>query len=70
MGIIHFLGGFSKMENALTLEEEKELIALKKAINEGISSVHFMKMERFTELFVKTISGKGETGSFLEPTNF
>lgn len=70
METIRSLGGFSELENALTPEEEQELIALKKAINEGVSSVHFMKMERFTELFVKTISGKGEDGSFLEPTNF
>jgi hypothetical protein len=58
------------MENALTKEEQEELIALKKAINDNVSSVHYDKMERFTELFVKTISGKGETGVFAGPTNF
>jgi hypothetical protein len=58
------------MENALTKEEQEELIALKQAINDNVSSVHYDKMERFTELFVKTISGKGETGVFVEPTNF
>lgn len=58
------------MENSLTKEEQEELIALKKAINDGVSTVHPDKQERFTELLVKTLSGKGENGVFLEPTNF
>lgn len=58
------------MENALTPEEQEELIALKKAINDHPASVHPLKQERFTELFVKTLSGKGENSIFLEPTNF
>lgn len=58
------------MENALTKEEQEELIALKKAINDYPASVHPDKQERFTELFVKTLSGKGESAIFLDPTNF
>jgi hypothetical protein len=58
------------MENSLTKEEQEELISLKKAINDGLSTVHPDKQERFTELFVKSLYGKGENGVFLEPTNF
>lgn len=39
----------------LTEEEWNELNALRKAINECPSSVHSDKMERFTELFVRTL---------------
>lgn len=58
------------MENALTEEEQEELIALKKAINYNPATVHPDKQERFTKLFVKTLAGKGETSVFLNPTNF
>lgn len=58
------------MENALTKEEQQELTALKKAISDYPASVHPVKQERFTELFVKTLYGKGENSIFLEPTNF
>lgn len=58
------------MNNFLTDTEQRELIALKRAINENVSSVHHDKMERFTELFVKTLSGKGVGEIFIEPTNF
>ncbi len=44
----------------LTKEEWGELIALKDAINYNPASVHYDKMERFTELFVRTIEGKGD----------
>jgi hypothetical protein len=56
--------------NYLTDSEQKELIALKRAINDNVSSVHYNKMERFTELLVKTLSGKGAGEMFTEPTNF
>lgn len=41
--------------NMLTEDERNELNALKNAIDESPSSVHQDKMERFTELFVKTL---------------
>ena len=44
----------------LTQEEWNELFALKDAINFNPATVHYNKMERFTELFVKTIEGKGD----------
>lgn len=44
----------------LTTEEWNELVALKNAINYNPSSVHYEKMERFTELMVKTLEGKGD----------
>lgn len=58
------------MINYLTDSEQEELIALKRAINDNVSSVHYIKMERFTELLVKTLSGKGPGEMFTEPTNF
>jgi hypothetical protein len=58
------------MINHLTDSEQEELIALKRAINDNVSSVHYDKMERFTELLVKTLSGKGAGEMFTEPTNF
>lgn len=58
------------MINYLTDSEQEELIALKRAINDNVSSVHYIKMERFTELLVKTLSGKGSGEMFTEPTNF
>jgi len=44
----------------LTQEEWNELVDLKNAINEYPASVHPEKMERFTELFVRTLEGKGD----------
>jgi hypothetical protein len=58
------------MQNYLTQTEQEELTALKRAINDNVSSVHYGKMERFTELLVKTLSGKGAGEVFLDPTNF
>jgi len=43
----------------LTAEEWAELVALKEAINYDPSSVHYDKMERFTELMVRSLEGKG-----------
>ena len=45
----------------LTTEEWNELVALKDAINYNPSSVHYQKMERFTELMVRTLEGKGDS---------
>ena len=44
----------------LNQEEWNELVALKDAINYNPASVHHNRMERFTELFVKTLEGKGD----------
>jgi hypothetical protein len=44
----------------LTQSEWNELVALKNAINYDPSSVHFEKMERFTELMVRSLEGKGD----------
>jgi len=45
----------SSFSNMLTDDERNELNALKSAIDEHPWSVHQDKMERFTELFVKTL---------------
>ena len=42
----------------LTQEEWKELVALKDAINSNPASVHPEKMEKFTELLVRSLEGK------------
>lgn len=47
-------------DSDLSPEEWEELISLKKAISQSISSVHPAKMERFTELFAKSLAGKGD----------
>jgi hypothetical protein len=43
----------------LTPDEWKELFALKNAINDDPASVHFTKMERFTELMVRSLQERG-----------
>jgi hypothetical protein len=45
--------------NPLTESEWEELVALKKAINDSPSTVHFEKMERFSELMVKSLQERG-----------
>jgi hypothetical protein len=44
----------------ITEEEFQELDALRRAINDNPASVHPEKMERFTELFVKSIEGASD----------
>lgn len=44
----------------LTTEEWNELNVLRLAINENPASVHPEKQERFTELFVRSLEGKGD----------
>jgi len=44
----------------LTISEWNEMMALKKAINYNPSSVHYEKMEKFTELLVRSLVGKGD----------
>lgn len=43
----------------LTDSEWEELVALKNAINEDPASVHFDKMERFSNLMVKSLQERG-----------
>lgn len=45
----------------LTVDEWNELNALRDAINTNPASVHPEKQERFTELFVRSLEGKGNT---------
>jgi hypothetical protein len=42
----------------LTPEEWGELVALKEAINDNPATVHPQKMEKFTELLVRSLEGK------------
>jgi len=44
----------------LTEEEWKEMDDLRRAINQNLASVHPEKQERFTQLFVRSISGCGD----------
>lgn len=44
----------------LSKEEWNELDALRKAINYDPSQVSPQKMEKFTELFVRSLRGKGD----------
>jgi hypothetical protein len=44
---------------ALTTEEWDELVALKKAINEDPASVHYEKMEVFSDLMVRSLQERG-----------
>jgi hypothetical protein len=44
---------------ALTTDEWKELVALKQAINDDPASVHFEKMERFSDLMVRSLQERG-----------
>jgi hypothetical protein len=43
----------------LSQEEWNELVALKNAINDNPATVHPEKMEKFTELLVRSLEGKG-----------
>jgi hypothetical protein len=45
------------LKEKMTIEEWKEMDSLKRAINDMPSSVVPEKMERFTELFVRSLSG-------------
>jgi hypothetical protein len=57
-------------KSMLSDDEWDELNVLKNAINEHPASVHFMKMERFTELFVRSLEGKGNLTNRKTPTNY
>jgi hypothetical protein len=49
----------SEKQGILTDDEWNELDALRKAINDNPASVHPEKQERFTELFVRSLSYVG-----------
>lgn len=57
-------------KHMLSDDEWDELNVLKNAINEHPASVHYMKMERFTELFVRSLDGKGDLANRETPTNY
>jgi hypothetical protein len=48
-------------EEELSQEEWQELFSLKRAIDDGPAAMATNKMERFTELFVRSLHGKGDT---------
>ena len=55
----------------LTTEEWNELNALRKAINYNPHTVAPEKMEKFTELMVRSLEGKGDpVSSRTKPTNY
>jgi len=55
----------------LTTEEWNELNALRKAINYNPHTVSPQKMEKFTELMVRSLQGKGDPVSVqTKPTNY
>jgi len=54
---------FSSKNPNLTNEEWRELCALKDAINLNPAQVHYDKMERFADLMVRTLIGKGDEHS-------
>ena len=55
----------------LTTEEWNELDALRKAINYSPHTVSPEKMEKFTELMVRSLEGKGDPVSVqTKPTNY
>jgi hypothetical protein len=58
------------VQDYLTVEEWYELNYLKEAISDHPASVHPDKQERFTELLVKSLIGKGENSISTEPTNY
>jgi hypothetical protein len=50
----------SQLPEDLCAMEWNELQALRRAISENPASVHPAKMERFSELFARTLVGKGD----------
>lgn len=52
---------FSSKNPDLSTDEWNELIAIKDAINYNPSQVHYNEMERFADLMVRTLQGKGDS---------
>ena len=59
-----------EMLTKMEYKDWEELIALKSVISYNPASVHPDQMEKFTELFVRSLEGKGETSVLLEPSNY
>lgn len=57
-------------EKFMSVEEWYELNVLREAISYNPASVSSEKQERFTELLVKSLSGKGEYTSLKSPSNY
>lgn len=57
-------------KDLLTDEDWNELKSLKSAITDNPASMATHKMEKFTELLVKSLYGKGDGISREEPTNY
>lgn len=54
----------------MTQDEWNEMKVLKDAITNYPASVHPEKMERFTELMVQSLEGKGDLVNRTTPTNY
>jgi hypothetical protein len=54
----------------MSVEEWNELNVLREAISYNPATVSTEKQERFTELLVKSLSGKGDYVSYNEPSNY
>ena len=54
----------------MTQDEWNELKMLKDAITQDPATVHPIKMERFTELMVQSLEGKGNLVKRTAPTNY
>jgi hypothetical protein len=59
-----------EMLTKMTKEEWDELVALKNVISYNPASVSTDKMEKFTELLVQSLYGKGENSKITTPTNY
>lgn len=57
-------------DKLMSVEEWNELKALREAISFHPATVCPEQQERFTELLVKSLSGKGEYASYTEPSNY
>lgn len=57
-------------KDLLTEEDWDELNSLRNAITDNPASMATHKMEKFTELLVKSLYGKGDGVSREDPTNY
>lgn len=51
---------FTTRNKDLSIEEWNELVALKNVIHDNPASISVDKLELFTELFVRSLEGKGD----------
>jgi hypothetical protein len=58
------------MKTQMKQQEWDEMVALKNAISYNPATVHPDKMEKFTELLVKSLYGKGNLSVQEEPSNY